>query len=175
MRLRKAFLAIILLLSACGELDPAKNPNIFTPPDPEKQSVAFIETRRELGVLGAMQLMAVAGKQALDPAAIDERRLPEVYRNASRRRTWTDGTETVFLAVPVGQQTLGYWYLPGMTLRGMNPFSPGATIVPVALTAELQNGRYYRANGEEGPTSQSYRVWLENIDTGETVASVVIK
>ena len=105
---------------------------------------------------------------------VDARRLPEVYQTASRRRAWSDGTETVFLAVPDGQQTLGYWYLPGMTLRGMNPFSPGATIVPVAITAELQNGRFYRANGEEGSAPRSYRVWLENIETGETVASVFV-
>lgn len=174
----RAFVLAILsavLLGACAVEDPATRPDTFLPPDPKTRGVAYVEITRDVGVLGAVSLRAVDDLWVLNPAYLSENRVPEAYRRGTRTRNWSDGSETLFVAVPVGTHRLAYWFLPGVQMRDLNIFDPGNTIVPAVIEADLRPNRYYRACGEETSVRRSYRLWLTDIDTGRTVASMLVQ
>ncbi len=175
MRAQVFAVLVFFLFGACAVEDPMDRPDTFVPPDPGRQAVAYVELKRDFGVLGGMSLLAVDDMHVVNPAYMGEDRVPEVYRRATRSRDWSDGRETIFLAVPVGSHRLGYWFLPGMSVRGMNPFDPGDTIVAVMIEGDLRPNRYYRAHGEETEIRHSYRFWITDINTGQTIASTFVQ
>ena len=174
-QLRVVAIIASLFVAACDAGDPASQPQFYVPPDPAARPVAFVEVKRDFGVLGGISLLAVDGQRVRNPAYIAERQQTEATRRAVRRQAWSDGSDTLFLAVPPGERQLGYFYLPGMRLSGFNPFDPPDTLVPVAIEGTLRPGRLYRARAEDGPQAHSYRFWLEDIATGETIASTIIQ
>lgn len=170
------FAAVLaIFLAACAAEDPMTRPDTYIPPDPNSQRVAYIEVKRDFGVLGGLTLFTIDAKQVINPAYVaEERRAPE-YQRAIRTQAWSNDTETLFLAVPVGEHRLSYLYLPGMSIRDFNPFDPGDTLLLASMNAHLQPGRMYRAHGEEAGSRHSYRFWLQDIRTGETIASSFVQ
>lgn len=175
MQLRVVAIIAFLFVSACGPQDPASQPQFYVPPDPATHPVAFVEVKRDFGVLGGISLLFIDDMRLRNPAHVPERQQTEAMRRGVRGQTWSDGSETLFLAVPAGERQLGYFYLPGMKMSSFNPFDPPDTIVPVAIEGTLRPGRFYRARAEDGPQSHSYRFWLEDIRTGETIASTIVQ
>ncbi|GGE52281.1 hypothetical protein [Actibacterium pelagium] len=175
MSFRNFAILTFFIVSACTTENSDTYKNAFIPPDPKTRKVAYVEMGRDFGVLGGVRLIVIDERQVFNPEFIRNPQIAASYQEAVKEVPFSDDSTAEFLAVPAGDRELGYFFLPGLTWRGMNPFSPGPTFVAFKIVGTLRPNRHYRAFGEEGAARHSYRFWIEDLQTGETIAATSVQ
>lgn len=180
MRMFWIFLCLGLLASCASEpqtpvmshhplLKPAPN---YLLPDVSRESVAYVQLRSTVGVLGGMVLHRVDGNSVKGAHFTDSKAVREAYDAAIRVAPSKDRREAKFLPVRAGPRSFIFTYSEGMKWEDLVTLAD-PTRKTVELVGNVSEGRFYHVVPSKPGPSGAVSFWMEDVASGKVIATGV--